>query len=239
MQLDVTLTPGELDRLDRRTHTVAVIDVVRASTTMIHGLSNGCLEFVPVPSVAAARRTARALPQTDLLLGGERGGVAVAGFDLGNSPEEYSRQRVAGKTIVFTTSNGTATIAAAAEAHAIIIAAFINLEAAAQKLARAGTDVTLAAAGRGGRPALDDTVCAGMLVQRICDLATEPFFLTDGAHLAAAAARAYEERTGALLDQAASGRAVKSLGFPRDIDACSPLNTHDLVPRVIDGRVVR
>lgn len=239
MQLDVTMTPSELDRLDRRSHTVAIIDVVRASTTMIEGLSNGCLDFVPVPSVAAARRTAHALGHHEVLLGGERRGVAVTGFHLGNSPLEYTAERVAGKTIVFTTTNGTAALAAAAEAKAVIIAALVNLEAAAQHLAAVGTDITLAAAGRQGRPALDDTVCAGLLAQRIVDLAPGVFSFTDGAAVAVAASMGYRNRTEPLLEEAAAGRAVRALGLGHDIAFCARLDSHHLVPYVLEGRVVR
>lgn len=238
MQLDVTLTPPELDRLDRRGHVVAVVDVVRASSTMINGLANGCRAFVPVPSVAAARRTAAVLQPKNPLLGGERGGLAVRGFDLGNSPWEYTADRVKGRTVVFTTTNGTAAIAAGAEARQVIIAGFVNLEAVARYLTAASSDVTVAAAGRGRRPALDDTICAGLVVERILDLIKGSLELTDGARLALETARGQRPRIRELLSMAASGRHVTALGLERDLDFCAQLDVFDLVPRVVEGRVV-
>jgi len=238
MQLDVTLTPAELDRLDRHSHIVAVIDVVRASSTMVNGLANGCRAFVPVPSVAAARRTAKVLAPESPLLGGERGGVAVQGFDLGNSPWEYTPERIRGRTVVFTTTNGTAAIAAGAEAKQVVIAAFVNLEAVARYLTAANSDVTIAAAGRLRRPALDDTVCAGLVVERLMDLAKGAHELTDGARLALETARGQRPRIREMLSAAASGRHVTALGLEHDLDFCAQIDTFDLVPRVVEGRVL-
>ncbi len=236
MQLDVTLTPRELDRLDRHGHTVAVIDVVRASTTMVQGLAAGAMAFIPVPSVAAARRTAKSLGHDKVLLGGERGGVAVSGFNLGNSPLEYTPERVSGQTIVFTTTNGTAAIAAARSAQSIIIAAFVNLDAVVAYLQTAGTDVTIAAAGRLGRPALDDTICAGLIVNQL--LEGGPWTPTDTALLARQSANDQATQIRELLSQAASGQALKRLALEADLDFCAQLNLYNLVPRVEEGRVV-
>lgn len=238
MHLDVTLTPAELSRLDRHTHAVVVIDVVRASTTMIHGLASGCRAFIPVPSVAAARRTAKALDRSDVLLGGERGGVPVRGFHLGNSPGEYGPDRVGGKTVVFTTTNGTAAIAAATGARAVLIAAFVNLQAVAALLAKDRGDVTIAAAGRQGRPALDDTVCAGLIVHYLIQVAPADYTLSDGARLALETGRGQQDRLREMLSQAASGRALTALGFEQDLDFCARLDAYDLVPSVVDGRVM-
>ena len=112
MEIDVTFTPNELGKTSREGRVVVVIDVVRAATTMCTGLANGAAAFLPVRSVTAARRRAQAIPEGQRLLGGERGGVPPAGFDLGNSPLDYTPERVAGQQIVFTTTNGTATLAA-------------------------------------------------------------------------------------------------------------------------------
>ena len=238
MLLDVTFTPRELARLDRRSHAVAIIDVVRASTTMVQGLASGCPAFIPVPSVASARRTARALGSPDVLVGGERRGVAVRGFDLGNSPLEYTPERVKGKTVVFTTTNGTAAIAAATDARRVVIAAFVNLEAVIRHLVADGGDVTVAAAGRLGRPALDDTVCAGLIVERVRQESEGGYTLTDGAYLALEASKEQRPRLREMLAQAASGRALKALGAEDDLDFCARLDVFDLVPSVEDGRVI-
>jgi 2-phosphosulfolactate phosphatase len=143
-----------------------VIDVLRASTTMITALANGAERVVPVTDVEAARRlAAHAGPAA--LLGGERGGVRVVGFDLGNSPLEYAPARVAGRTIVITTTNGTAALAAAREAREILIGAIVNRAAVAEairRLADADEHVHLVCAGTDGCVSAEDVLAAGAIL---------------------------------------------------------------------------
>lgn len=238
MEIDVTFTPAELARVALHGRVVVILDVVRASTTIVQGIASGCEVFLPVPSVAAARRLARGLPAATRLLGGERGGARVLGFDLGNSPWEYLPERVAGKTIVFTTTNGTSAINAARGAGETLIGAFVNLGAVTRRLAQRGSDVTLAAAGRAGRPVLDDVVCAGMMAQEVVTLLGDSCTLTDAARIAVQASVSYRGRLRALLEESASGRALLNIGYDRDLDFCAQLSVLDVVPRVVDGRVV-
>lgn len=244
MEIDVTFTPAELARAALRDRVVVILDVVRASTTMIQGIASGCEAFLPVRSVAAARRLARELPEANRLLGGERGGARVPGFDLGNSPWEYLPERVAGKTIVFTTTNGTAAINAARGAGETLIGAFVNLGAVTRRLAQRGSDlptgqagVTLAAAGRGGRPVLDDVACAGMMAQEVVTLLGGSCSLSDAARIAVQASVPYRGRLRELLEESASGRALLSIGYDRDLDFCARLSVLDVVPRVVEGKV--
>ncbi|MBI2887162.1 MAG: 2-phosphosulfolactate phosphatase [Chloroflexi bacterium] len=238
MEIDVSFTPRELARLEVRRRIVVVIDVVRASTTIVQGLASGGAAFVPVGSVAAARRASGSVPEALRLLGGERGGVRIPGFDLGNSPWEYTPDRVAGKTVVFTTTNGTAAIRAARDPQELLIGALVNLEAVARYLAARATDVVLAAAGQEGRPVLDDTVCAGLLAERLQALSGEGYALSDGARLALGASQPYRGRLREMLEHAASGRALLRIGYQRDLDFCAQLSVLDAVPGVVDGRVV-
>ena len=129
MRVDVAHTPAALPAAALTGAVALVIDVLRASTTMVTALAHGCQALLPVAEVEEARRRARDLPGS--LLAGERGGDPPAGFDLGNSPLEFTAERVAGRTIVFTTSNGTRALLAARPAAAIAVASFVNLGAAA------------------------------------------------------------------------------------------------------------
>ena len=139
-----------------------------------------------------------------------------AGFDLGNSPLDYTPERVAGQQIVFTTTNGTATLAAAEGALAVYTGALVNLEAVAQRLIQLNAPVTLAAAGANGRPVLDDLGCAGMIIQRIQALGVT-VALSDGAQVATTVARRYESRTLELLRESFSGRALLDVGLGDDL----------------------
>src|SRR5262245_17681938 len=103
-QLDVYLLPDLAEPAALAAKTVVVIDVLRATTTIVHALAAGAREVVPCLEVEEARQVAARLGKVAVLRG-ERGGVAIAGFDVGNSPAEYTRERVGGKTVVFTTTN--------------------------------------------------------------------------------------------------------------------------------------
>jgi len=235
MKIDVTFTPSELARTDLRERTVVVLDVVRASSTIAQGMASGAAAFVPVRSVTAARRAARQYPPAVRLLGGERDGVRIPGFDLGNSPREFTAARVSGKTIVFTTTNGTAAISAARAAQRTYIGAFVNLAAVADCLLREDADVTLAAAGRRDRPVLDDVACAGAFIQALqqkvgCEL-------TDSAKIALRLWEPYQGRVRDLLADSASGRALIHIGYDLDLDFCGQTSVLNVAPRVLEGKV--
>lgn len=240
MDLDVTFTPLDLAARDKAGRTVVVIDVVRASTSIIQAVANGCTQVIPTATIEEARDVAATLPGPERLLGGERGGERIPGFDLGNSPREYTATQVRGRTIVFTTTNGTRTIQAAAGAERILVGAFSNLPAVVHWLDRAGGPVLLAAAGRLDRPASDDVVCAGMLVQQLQELRPEGVTLSDAATIALQAYRACEGRLFEAVATSASGSALLSLGgdYGRDLRFCVQVGIASVIPVVEAGRIV-
>lgn len=216
-----------------------MIDVLRASTTMITALANGAERVVPVADVEAARRLARACGPA-ALLGGERGGVRLAGFDLGNSPREYSAARVAGRTIVITTTNGTAALAAARGAREILVAAIVNRAAAAaaiRRLAGADEDVHLVCAGTDGRVSAEDVLAAGAILAAAgADSAADT--LDAGAWNALASFRrvaAHGDLPAALVAEfvgSPGGANLVSLGMEADLGAAAAIDTLEIVPRL-------
>ena len=145
--------------------TVVVIDVLRASTTIIHALEAGAEQVIPCLEVEQARQLARQLPE-GALLGGERGGRPIDGFDLGNSPEDYVPHVVAGKTVVFTTTNGTRAMNRATRAELVLVGAFVNATAIYQRLI--GRErIHLICSGTDGEIGSDDVLLAGLLVERL------------------------------------------------------------------------
>jgi len=127
-QIDVYLLPALVEPADLAGKAVAVIDVLRATTTIIQALAAGAAEVIPCLEVEEARRIAVPLGGR-AVTGGERGGKQIPGFDLGNSPAEFTPERVAGKTVVFTTTNGTRAMQRCKEARRVLVAAFTNLSA--------------------------------------------------------------------------------------------------------------
>ena len=145
---------------------VVVIDVLRASTTIMHALQAGAAEVIPCREVDEALAVARQMASRSVLLGGERGGAPIAGFHLGNSPSEYTAARVAGKSIVFTTTNGTAALVHARQAQRILVGAFVNASAVTHELV-GSSQIHLLCAGTNGEVSQDDVLLAGMLAERV------------------------------------------------------------------------
>jgi 2-phosphosulfolactate phosphatase len=138
-----------------------VIDVLRASTTIIHALANGANGVLPCETVDEALAVAAGLSPGEALLGGERGGTRIEGFDLDNSPLRYTPHTVAGKTIVFTTTNGTRALRACSAAARVLIGAFVNRSALARVLQQDGRPVHLVCAGTKGQLTAEDVLFAG------------------------------------------------------------------------------
>ena len=218
-----------------------VIDVLRASTTIITALANGALRVRPMADVAAARAYAAALG-SDAVLGGERGGVRIDGFDLGNSPAEYARDRVAGRSLVITTTNGTAALAACRAAREIVIGAIVNRSAVAaavrQLAAAADCDaVHLVCAGTDGAVTAEDVLAAGAIV----DAAVRDAPADELDASARAAVAAFRRLAGAADPRAAlaaefrrapGGANLVALGMDADLSACAALDTLAVVPRL-------
>jgi 2-phosphosulfolactate phosphatase len=224
----VALTPETLDRASLRSATVLVVDVLRASTTMIGALGNGCAGIVPVAEPADAVQRARAIG-AGALVAGERRGRTIEGFDLGNSPLEVTRERVGGKMLVFTTSNGTRALLAASAAPAVGIAALVNVSAAVAWALSEGRDVTVLCAGERGGVSLEDKVCAGLLVDGL--LRHEPgVTVTDVARGAWELGRAYGKDVARLAHDSPWARHLALSGRGGDVSACLALDTATLVP---------
>jgi len=230
VRLDVAYTPASLAGGALAGATALVIDVLRASTSIITALGNGCAGVVPVGEPEEAIRRAAAEPGA--LVAGERRGDPLEGFHLGNSPLEFTRERVGGRTVVLTTSNGTRALLAAREASAIGIAAFVNLTAATEWAVAEARDLIVICAGERGRRSLEDHVCAGLLVEgvraRAADASMSPAALE-----ALAAARRYGREVARLAADSPWARKLAASGRGRDVTACLALDTTPFVPRYL------
>jgi 2-phosphosulfolactate phosphatase len=232
VRIDVAPTADAVVAADLGGVTALIIDVLRASTTIITALSNGCDAVVPVADPQDARRRAAETPNGTALVAGERQGEPIPGFDLSNSPVEFQSLHVRGKTVFFTTSNGTRALLAARAAEAIGITALVNVTAAAAWAAGSGRDVAIVCAGSHGKHSLEDWTCGGLAVERI--LAAMPTaVLTDAARDALDTGRRYAADVGRLKQDAPWARRLIAAGHAADVDMCLRLDTTKLVPRYV------
>ncbi|MCR4426814.1 MAG: 2-phosphosulfolactate phosphatase [Firmicutes bacterium] len=237
MRVDVSLAPGEITAKDAQHSVVVVIDVLRATSTIAIALANGCEEVIPTESIEEAITIARGYQRSDYLLGGERKGEMVNGFDLGNSPLEYTPARVQGKKIILTTTNGTRVIKEYCAARDILIGSFLNADAVVDACIQHGADVVLACAGREGRFGMEDALCAGLLASSLAVRARAD--LSDSAR---AAAVLYDRGKPSLTDEflrSEHGAYLASIGFEEDVRMCADISRLDVVPKVFDRRVIR
>ncbi len=214
--------------------TAVVIDVLRATTTIVQALDAGATRIVPCREIADARRLATQWGEA-VLLAGERGGLPIEGFDLGNSPAEYQPSVVAGKTIVLTTTNGTRAMEVCRQAARVLIAAFSNLSAVCDAL-RTAPRVDLVCAGTDGQVTREDALLAGAIVEYLEQQSPQVWQRNDQADLAADAWRAAAGQlvsSALLADRLAAsrgGRNLLDIGHQRDITLAAQLDTCELVP---------
>ncbi len=233
--IDVALTLEEVRGIPLAGVTAVVLDVVRASTTIVAALAGGALAVVPVATPDEARALRREGDTGPVLVGGERGGAPPPGFDHGNSPAEYTPDRVRGRTVVFTTTNGTRALLALAGARRIAVGGFVNAAAVARWASAEPGDVLLVCAGERGRFCLEDAVCAGLLVSR---LATAGRRQTDAARAARALWERYADDLGAMLADATWAQALVGQGRGSDLPLCVALDVHGVVPVLREGALV-
>lgn len=209
-----------------------VIDVLRASTTIITALANGCTEVIPVQDVNEASVLARRLGG-GFLLGGERQGLRIDGFDLGNSPREYSPEVVGGKKLVITTTNGTRAMRMATGAQQLIVAGFANLLAVSKYLRAQERDVVIICSGREGSFSLEDAVCAGALAK-----AVDPDTQADAARTALVLHKSAGKNLAAFIASSEHARYLDSIGMSEDVEFCSRTSWTDVIPSLQDGRLL-
>ena len=216
-----------------RTASAVVIDVLRASTTIIHALAAGATQVVPTESVDQVRRLQVSLPTTDLLTGGERHGVRIEGFDLDNSPQSYRADVVRGKTILFTTTNGTRALAAARDAGHVFIGAFVNRAALVETLRSVNQDVHLLCAGTDGIITAEDCLFAGVVAMDLAANAgfqLSPDASTLMAHELARVHGRSPEGIRGVLESSRGGQNLLELGYSHDVERCASENLFDSVP---------
>lgn len=235
MKIDVRFSVEGLGDAELSGATAVVIDVLRATTTMVQALASGAKAIYPTASTEEAVKLLQSIGRDDTLLCGERRTKRIEGYHLGNSPSEFTAEVVEGKRLIMNTTNGTRAFLAAESADRVLAAAFNNLGAVT--VAVAGVErLVVACAGRSGAFALEDTLCAGHLIRRLRAAGTEPLILTDGAIAAEALADAFP--VGETLAATAAGRDLAEAGLVDDVADCARFDVHSVVPE-LDDRVIR
>jgi 2-phosphosulfolactate phosphatase len=243
--LEVLFSPMEYEarsRTDFADSVCVVLDVLRATSVMLTGLANGAKGFIPVEGIPEALALRSAHPEA--LLAGERNGLRITAaqsdgveFDLGNSPREFTPERVQGRIIISTTTNGTRALRACASAPAVGVASFLNLTATARWLTQLSPErIALVCAGTAEFAALEDVLCAGALCDELKDAVLE-----DSAELARLAFRTAANALPAAVAGSRNGRRLLANPSLRDdVELCLRRNAYDFMAALgADGMVRR
>lgn len=236
MNIDVILVAQDAGSDMVSGKSAVVIDVLRATSTMSTALANGCSAIYAVTSPERAFALARTFAPGSFLIGGERGGLRVEGFDLGNSPREYTRQVVDGKKIIMTTTNGTLAISNCACAAQVFICSLLNAQSVAERVAQEVNDVVIVCSGTEGVFTLEDAYCAGLVAEIVFRI-NPSAHMSDMANACRIIYRAYSASPVELMDLAEHGQKLRRIGFGEDIEYCSRLNMLKVVP-VLKGDVI-
>ena len=240
MKVEVHMSPRPAPG-DVQGKVVAVVDVLRASTTIAIALANGARAVVPFESLDDALTRSRQLDRSEFILAGERKNLAIEGFDMGNSPIEFTSEAVAGRNIFMTTTNGTRALMGLQGARDVVVASYVNHSAVSAMLraaVRADADILIVCAGEEGHFSLEDAACAGRYVRTItkqnASIATN-----DAAFACALIDRKYGDNITKIFKDSSHGKALAEAGFADDLVACAAVDSHPVVPIYQDKQITR
>ena len=233
--LETLFIPEEIKNTELAGKLVVIIDVLRASSTIAAALANGCNGFIPIFSPNQAKKKAQQFKKERVLLGGEREGRKIEGFDLGNSPREYKRETVKDKTIIFSTTNGVKTLEMVKGAYRIIIGSFLNLQAVCNYCTNYRGDILIICAGKEGKFSLEDAACAGMIVNSLKDVFSVACQEADANLTAQLLYEKFSNNILEILRKSQHGRYLESIGLVEDLKFCSQLDFFHIVPVFRDG----
>lgn len=222
--LDVCLSPELIHLYDISQYHVVVIDILRATSNMVAGLHSGMEEILPLGSVEECAR----MKSKGYLTAGERNGLKVEEFDLGNSPYEFIKAEFKGRKIAMTTTNGTAAIQQCQAARKILIGSFLNREALTSYLQDYAENVLLLCAGWKGKVNMEDTLFAGALCSSLVDFS----YNTDAPSMAQELYRSAKNEMMETFKKASHYKRLSHLYADKDVAFCLEENKCPIIPYI-------
>jgi len=236
MDAEVFLTHSAISEDDVLGRTVVVIDVLRACSTIVTALDRRARAVLPVLDMAQAGKIASNLDPDMYRLGGERRGDKIEGYHLGNSPREYSQEVVEGRDVILNTTNGTCALEKAKEADHLVAACFLNAERVVEFVRSVTDAVTIVCAGRQNRLALEDTLCAGLLLDRLWD-GQEPYPVSDSAHTAYTLYHTDRDDLESALRGTNHAEQLVRKNYADDLDYCFRVDDIPVLPYYTENRL--
>lgn len=235
MKINTLLSPFNVDELYFTNKTTVVIDVLRATTTIVTALNNGAKEIIPVGSIEFAMKVSGDTFSGQTLLAGERNTQKIDGFSLGNSPLEYIHEVVNGKTIVLFTTNGSKAIVKAKYSSKLLISSFLNTSSIARELMDSN-EIVIMCSGNNGLFSFEDSACAGDLIDELREL-NEDIKLDDASKTCHFLFKKNKKKLKKMLMETEHGKKLMESGFKNDLVYAAQKNTIDVIPAYDSGSI--
>ena len=232
MKVDIIFTADEVSQEKTEGKICVVIDVLRATSVMITALHNGAEKIFPFKDIKIIQERCENLK--NIIKCGERNALKIDGFDLGNSPLEFTKEKVLGKDIYMSTTNGTKAVENSLSAEKIIICSFLNIKSISKKLLEYKKDVVIVCAGTNGKFSLDDTLCAGLIIK---EMQKHTEIQMNDVLLAAVRISESHEDIKDILKGSTHYERLLSLGFEKDMEHIFSLNKYSIVPEYKNGYI--
>lgn len=239
MRCDVFFGIQQVVPADVQGRIVAIIDVLRASTSIAIALANGAKAIIPTESSEEAVIRAKNFARSEVRLAGERRMHPIPGFDFGNSPRDFTREAVEGKTILMTTTNGTPALLGVQGARDVVVASYVNFSAVLALLRaglRGGAEVAIICAGRDRQFSLEDAACAGRYARHITKRLAN-IHVNDGARASMYLDGRYRDDQRRLFEDSAHGAALIEAGYEADLAVCGAVDSTPVVPVYADRQI--
>lgn len=214
---------------------VVVIDTLRATSVITTALVNGAKEVIPVADIEDAINISSHLERDMILLGGERNAVKIEGFDLSNSPLEYSEDVVKGKTIIITTTNGTRALKKASSSDDVVVGCLLNVTSVADYIHKENKDVVIICAGTEGKFSIDDIITAGAILDRLEKLS--PYESDDLSKASYFLYKSFQDNILNIMKYGYHLNRIEKLGFHEDVEFCTTIDKFSVVPKYVNGVV--
>lgn len=238
MKIDLYLTPVPIGKATAEGKAVVIIDVLRSSTSICAAFISGAKGVIPTPGPGEAGEMWTKIGSDMAVLAGERHGVRIDNFQLGNSPSEFTKEAVGGRFVIMTTTNGTALFSKTYNAAPVISGSLVNISLVAERVAREDKDLIIACCGREGHFSIEDTICGGMLVHLLAERHKKRLVQNDASALALLLYRTNKETIKEAIAEGEHGRYLASIGFAEDVAVASAVDSMAVLPILKDGRLV-
>lgn len=229
MKIDIIISADHINEESLKGKTSIVIDMLRATSVITTALGNGARKVIPITSVEGSFDMRDKLKEDGIeaLIGGERKAMKIDGFNMTNSPLEYTKDKVFEKDIILSTTNGTRAINLCLLSDEIYIGSFLNGGYLAKYLAKMNKDIVIVNSGTNGELSLDDFICSGYIIDEL--LKYEEFELTDVATLSKLT---YENNDDVhkYISNAKHYKVLKELNLEDDIEFCCRKNIFEVLP---------